>query len=204
MAYIFGFLIADGNLIHTKRDTWFWSLQINDKDILEKIKTAVSSTHVISKRKRSGKWKTSYRLQIGSKEMCEDLLRLGMTERKSKTVLLPKIPDKFLSNFIRGYFDGDGGVWAGCKNKGRTFTLSAYFTSGSEKFLATLKDRLMRMGIAGGSLIKKKGGFDLKYSTGDSLILYKIMYNSRCSLFLERKKEKFEKYIKIRGRSSAG
>jgi hypothetical protein len=38
MAYILGFLFADGNIIHTKRATWFWSLQITDKDILFKIR----------------------------------------------------------------------------------------------------------------------------------------------------------------------
>jgi len=50
----------------------------------------------------------------------------------------------------------------------------------------------------GGSLVKKERSFDLKYSINDSLILYEIMYNDGSSLFLKRKKEKFQKYIKMR------
>ena len=34
MAYVLGFIYADGNIIHTKRGTWFWSIQITDEDIL--------------------------------------------------------------------------------------------------------------------------------------------------------------------------
>jgi hypothetical protein len=201
MAYVLGFLYADGNIIFTKRATWFWSLQINDKDILEEIKKAINSEHVISKKKKYNNQKQSYRLQVGSKDMCYDLMRLGLTERKSKTILLPKVPKKYFPDFLRGYFDGDGGVWVGFKNKQRqnkTYVISAYFTSGSREFLTALKEILSEYGILGGSLVKKQRGFDLKYSIKDSLILYKIMYNKRCSLFLKRKRDKFEKYIKMR------
>jgi len=200
MAYILGFIYADGNIIYTKRNTWFLSIQITDKEILEKIKTTINSSHKISKKVKVPKQKQLYRLQIGSKEICNDLLSLGITERKSKTILFPNIPSKYLFHFIRGYFDGDGGVWVGLKNKrvntGK-FILSTYFTSGSKDFLISLKNLLSKNGILGGSLVKKERGFDLKYSIKNSLILYKNMYNSNCSLFLTRKKEKFEKYIKM-------
>jgi intein-encoded DNA endonuclease-like protein len=201
MAYILGFIYADGNIIYTKRNTWFWSLQITDGDILEEIKKVLGSSHVISKKKKHNNQKQSYRFQVGSKDMCADLLKLGLTERKSKTILLPEIPEKYFSNFLRGYFDGDGGVWIGLKNKKidhRTYTISAYFTSGSKDFLVALKNTLIKYRLVGGSLVEKERGFDLKYSVKDSLILYKIMYNGECSLFLKRKKEKFEKYIELR------
>lgn len=208
MAYVLGFLYADGNIIFTKRATWFWSLQINDKDILEEIKKTINSEHVISKKKRYNNKKQSYRLQIGSKEMCEDLLRLGLIERKSKTILLPKISKKYFPDFLRGYFDGDGGVWVGFKNKQKihkTYIISTAFTSGSKEFLVDLRKNLVEYGVLGGSLVQKERGFDLKYSIKDSLILYKIMYNNECSLFLKRKKDKFKGYIKETcGRSSTG
>jgi len=208
MAYVFGFICADGNIVHTKRDTWFWSLQINDKEILEQIKVVLCSSHVISKRVRSNpKHKQSYRFQVGSKDMCTDLLNLGLTECKSRTILLPEIPQKYFPDFVRGYFDGDGGVWAGFKNRHRKhkiYAISAYFTSGSKRFLISLKDVLSKSGLLGGSLVEKERGFDLKYSINDSLILYKIMYNKGCRLFLKRKRDKFESYIKQCGRSSTG
>ena len=201
MAYVLGFLYADGNIIYTKRGTWFWSLQITDKDILEEIKKVTDSSHVISKKKRYKNQKQSYRLQVGSKEMCADLLRLGLTERKSKTILLPKISKKYFPHFLRGYFDGDGGVWVGLKNKKsiyKIYAISTAFTSGSKEFLVALKEILSKYKISGGSLVQKERGFDLKYSVNDSLILYKIMYNGKCSLFLKRKKDKFERFIKMR------
>ncbi len=201
MAYVLGFIYADGNIIYTKRYTWFWSLQITDGDILEEIKKVIGSSHVISKKKKFDNQKQQFRIQIGSKEMCEDLIRLGLTERKSKTILLPEIPKKYFPHFLRGYFDGDGGVWVGFKNKSRhnkTYVISVYFTSGSREFLVSLKNSLTKYGILGGSLVQKERGFDLKYSINDSLILYKIMYNGKCFLFLKRKKDKFEKYIKMR------
>jgi len=206
MAYILGFIYADGNIIFTKRATWFWSIQINDKDILEKIKKVINSEHVISIRKRHRNQNQSYRLQVGSKDMCQDLVNLGLTERKSKTISLPEITSKYFPDFLRGYFDGDGGVWVGFKNKKRVHkvhTISTAFTSGSREFLLGLKETLSKYGVLGGSLVKKERGFDLKYSIKDSLILHKIMYNSKCTLFLKRKKDKFESY-KNCGRSSTG
>ena len=201
MAYVLGFIYADGNIIYTKRGTWFWSLQITDEDILKEIKKVLNSSHIISKKRKYDNQKQSFRFQVGSKEMCADLLKLGLTERKSKTILLPEVPKKYFTDFTRGYFDGDGGVWVGFKNKRRKhkiYVISAYFTSGSMEFLISLKSILSKNGLLGGSLVKKQRGFDLKYSINDSFILYRIMYNSTCTLFLKRKKDKFESYIKMR------
>jgi hypothetical protein len=200
MAYVLGFIFADGNIIYTKRNTWFLSIQITDKEILEEIKKKMNSSHIISKRTKIENHKQLYRLQIGSREICEDLIKLGVTERKSKIMEFPKIPQKYLTDFIRGYFDGDGGVWVGLKNKknNKAFTMSTYFTSGSEDFLVSLRNILKQKSMIGGSLVKKTRGYDLKYSVKDSLLLFKIMYNSECRLFLKRKKDIFEKYIKLR------
>jgi len=205
MSYVLGFIFADGNIICTKRNTWFLSIQITDNKILKEIKNAMKSSHAISERKDKLNCKKLYRLQIGNKSMCNDLLKLGLTERKSKTILLPKIPLKYFSSFLRGYFDGDGGVWVGPRNlkqNNKTLTISTFFTSGSKNFLMSLKEVLKKNGLSGGCLVKKERGYDLKYSIRDSLILYKIMYNSKSSLFLARKKERFDKYIC--SRSSTG
>lgn len=199
MSYILGFLFADGNIIYTKRGTWFWALQITDKDILEEIKTIICSSHAISLKKKVENQKQTYRLQVGSKDMCADLIRLGLTERKSKTLLFPQVPKKYFPDFLRGYFDGDGGVWVGVKNKHRKnkiHALATSFTSGSPDFLVSLRKILINYGISLGSFVKKERGYDLKYSIKDSLILYKIMYNGSCPLFLKRKRDKFESYIK--------
>ena len=111
MAYVLGFFAADGYITVNRRGGQFWCIDIIDKKLIEQIKKVIGSSHKISIRKReSGKF-TSYRLQIGSIEMCDDLRRLGFNERKTKNLVTPNIPLKYFPHFVRGYFDGDGHAW---------------------------------------------------------------------------------------------
>lgn len=200
MAYVLGFFAADGCMSQNKRGSRFIEFHITDKDILEKIRTALGSDHKISVRNRSAKWKTGYRLQIGSKEIFQDLLHLGMTPQKSNTLEFPNVPKKYLPDFVRGYFDGDGNVYANTyQRKGRkqrSITLLTGFTSGSRIFLKELDKRLKEnAGIVGGSLFQRIMYFRLHYSVVDSCKLYKFMYTSKDALFLKRKKQVFEQYL---------
>ncbi len=206
MAYILGFFAADGYITVGKRGGQYWCLHINDKELLEKIKSEMGSSHKIGLRSKKGIKNISHRLQIGSVEMCNDLRKLGFLERKTKNLAVPNVPLKFLSDFVRGYFDGDGHVWVGYVNKGRSvksWTIQTGFTSASLDFLSILKGRLSRVGILGGTLRKGKGDFyRLNYSVHSSLNLHDFMYNHRDSsnsgLFLSRKKVVFDRFIKMR------
>ena len=181
-----------------------------DKEIVHSIREAIGSDHTISKRERFGNESDIYRLQVGSKEMFEDLIKLGFIPGKTKRLVMPDAPKKYFKDFVRGYFDGDGNVWVGFKHKERSKTLyaiSTVFTSGTKKFLINLQLRLQELLATSGSLVKKKGSncHSLQYSIGDTLKLYDFMYNRgtlTSKLFLNRKKVVFEKYI--RGRSLAG
>jgi len=107
MAYVLGFFVADGNMIKNKRGAHFIAFYRTDKDIIEKIKFLLKSSHKISAKDRrieNPKWKLAYQLQIGSKEVFDDLTKLGMTPNKSLTIRMPKVPIQFLSHFLRGYF----------------------------------------------------------------------------------------------------
>jgi hypothetical protein len=200
MAYVLGFFAADGNMIETKRGTRFLSFHSADMDLIEKVRTAMDSEHLVSKRISKGKvW---YRLQIGSKEMFEDIEKLGLFPNKSKRMRMPRIPTKLLGDFIRGYFDGDGNVWTGLTHKETLHPLRVIrtaFTSASKNFLEDLHMHLFSLGVAGGSLgkVKDKDCYRLKLATADSLKLYEIMYNGpdTSELFLKRKKDVFEKYM---------
>lgn len=158
---------------------------------------SMSSNHKISK--RSG----GYVLQIGSKELFNDLVTLGLTPNKARRMQLPKIPQKYVGHFIRGYFDGDGNVWSGYVNKDRenpTYILSTSFTSASRNFLQGLKNLLEKENLIGGCIydIKGKKCSRLQYGAVNALKLFKIMYNGTHSLFLARKKAVFDKFIKMR------
>ena len=205
MAYVLGFFAADGTITFTKRKTYFWSINITDKDLLERIRDAVGSSHSISRRvKQSVNHKDLYRLQIGSKQMCEDLMSLGFTTNKANNIGLPKVPKGLFFDFLRGYFDGDGNVWVGHVNKKRdkpTLVIQTAFTSCSESFLFELQQHLMSVGLGEGSLnmLKSTKAYRLQYSTNDSLKLFDFMYNDTChrnELFLLRKKTKFDDYMK--------
>jgi hypothetical protein len=206
MAYVLGFFAADGYITVNKRGGQFWSIQITDKKLLEEIRRVIESEHTIGVRLGKGKEKTLYRLQIGSVEMCNDLRALGYNERKTKSLALPNVPKKFLSDFVRGYFDGDGNVWAGNMHKGRgtiTYSILVGFTSCSDVFLKKLQEVLIPVLGPTNSLfkIRNKDCWCLRYSVNGSLKLYDFMYNGsvvKSNLYLNRKKVVFEKYMKMR------
>ena len=207
MAYVLGFLYADGNIIKTKRGTHFVAFYSADLFLLQEVKKVIKAEHVVSVRSvRSGE---VCRLQIGSMEWFDDLCTLGLTPNKSMRMLLPDIPDTFFSDFVRGYFDGDGNVWVGDVHKTRTtstYTIQTTFTSGSFEFLKSLRSRLQQCGLSGGSLFHPKTGNygRLTFSKQDTLKIYRIMYNAPHRLYLERKKVVFEEFVNNCGRSSAG
>lgn len=202
MAYVLGFFFADGSHDVNSRGSEYFSFQIIDKKLLYVIRSVLVSDHKVAVRTpRNDNESVQYRLQIGSKEMCSDLRKLGVMENKSKTMHLPDIPNKFVGSFLRGYFDGDGNVWCGHVHKERKkplLVLQVGFTSASEHFLLDLKTRLSTRGLHGGSLYCKKRAFCLKYSTSDSLFLYKLMYRELgdSELFLRRKKKVFDTYLR--------
>lgn len=206
MAYILGFFAADGYITVNRRGGQFWSIQIKDKRLLEEIKKTVQSEHAITVRPGNGNKSTQYRLQIGSKEMCQDLRKLGFHERKTYNLTLPKVPAKYFSDFTRGYFDGDGNVWSGYVHKERAIPLlviRSVFTSCSIYFLQTLKDKLENVGIKKGVVSKGTGNYyRLTYSIHGSLKLYDFMYNhevkKKQKLSLFRKKTVFGKFVKMR------
>lgn len=201
MTYVLGFFLADGSLTASKRNNYYLTFYSADRDLLESVKKVLNSSHKLSKRStRSGE---VYRIQIGSKKMFEDLLSLGLLTRKSSRLKLPNIPKAFFAHFVRGYFDGDGNVWVGTINNQRkisTRVLQVSFTSGCGEFLSNLLSRLRGRGVRGGSLfkVKNKNCERLTFSTLDALKLYRIMYNVPHGLYLRRKKEKFEEFVKMR------
>ena len=206
MAYVLGFFAADGYITVNKRGGQFWCIQITDKELLESIKKVIQAEHKIGIRlpKKMGE-NIIYRIQIGSIEMCNDLRKLGFSERKTKNLVIPNIPSKYFSTFARGYFDGDGNVWTGLIHKERktkTFVIFIAFTSCSYKFLKGLQNRFNLAGIPRGYIYKskKRQFYRLQFSTLSALKLYNFMYNrlDTSKLFLKRKKDVFEKYIKLR------
>lgn len=116
-AYLLGFIYSDGS-INIQRHTL--SIHINDIDEeLFDLFKIISPEAYTSKengyeskalvRGRTVKNKSSIRLAISSKILIDDLIQLGVCERKTYEELhIPKMPYYLIKHFIRGYFDGDG------------------------------------------------------------------------------------------------
>lgn len=215
MAYVLGFLYADGDVEDVRKSsrTQYITFGSKDKEILESIKVAMGSEHNINCRAfhefispNGKKYECSefYSLRIGSKKMFYDLLKLGLTPRKSLTIKFPNnIPSDCFSHFVRGYFDGDGCIFLQ-KAKGIIKPtiikkLSAIFTSGSYVFLQGLAEALKnKLLINHNKIYNSSRAFQLRYSTGDSVKIFEFMYkNCPKGLYLKRKFDIFREYFKM-------
>ena len=199
MAYVLGFFAADGTLTYNrKRKNYYIEFSSVDFEILDKIKKVLRSKHKISV-KKTGKSNPNeaYRLQIGSKKIFSDIVKLGFTINKSLSMDFPKIPTHCLSHFIRGYFDGDGySTYGQYKRKNKiipTKIICSGFVSGSKVFLKKLKQILNHYaGLRGGTLYFHARSFRLVYSIRDSRSLFNFIFNNSDSLYLRRKKLSFQ------------
>ena len=216
MAYVLGFMYADGNIVDSVVSrTQYVSFDSTDRDILESMKVALSSNHKIQVKPEkvmihpNGTYKSReiFKLRIGSRKMFDDLIKLGVTPRKSLTIKFPSnIPSNCFGHFIRGYFDGDGCVTikTGVGKYGQRILkgIAIIFTSGSEIFLKGLRDEACRLGDFGMRSVyygKSSRAYYLKYDTFESLEWFKLFYGNNISdLFLERKVNIFKKYFKLR------
>lgn len=205
MTYVLGFFAADGSMIRHRNGGSYIEFHITDRSVLETIQHVTHASSRISERpSRNSSWKPIYRIQIGSKEWFADLLALGFTPNKSKTLVFPDVPAPLLGDFIRGYFDGDGCVHLGYyyakDRKRKVWVFTTRFISGSKSFLEEMHTRLKENEVVrGGFMNTKKGGFELVFSRHDSIALYKFMYHTGCTAghYLPRKRETFERAIDI-------
>ncbi len=116
-AYWLGFLYADGCV--TDRGCIQVLLAAHEMDQLAKLKAALNAEHPIELRRDwiedeiYPRWQETAKIRLNSREMADDLARLGMLPRKSLTLVFPteqQVPLHLRRHFIRGYFDGDGSV----------------------------------------------------------------------------------------------
>jgi intein/homing endonuclease len=215
MAYVLGFLYADGDIEDNRKSsrTQYTTFFSNDKKILEAIRFVLGSDHNLNYKAphehlyANGKIYESaegYRLRIGSKKLFSDLVKMGLTPRKSLTIKFPAdIPNDCLGHFLRGYFDGDGCVFLQ-KAKGVTKPiiikkLSVIFTSGSHIFLEGLANELKaKLAVTHDKIYNSTRSFQLRYSTADSIKIFELMYkNCFKGLYLKRKFDIFREYFQM-------
>jgi hypothetical protein len=191
MAYILGYWYADGCINHINNAHRF-RITSKDKEQLFKFKNIISNYGKNSVFKRTyiydldKKNRIPY-LAINSKDIYNDIINIGGTERKSLKCKFPDIPEKYIRDFIRGYFDGDGSIW---------FTKSGIPCIeflGNIEFLREIEKNLPYKG-----LYQKKGEnglFRLWYYGNYSKVVLRYMY-AHSKVYLQRKHDRYVKAIK--------
>lgn len=190
MAYILGLWFADGYM-RIQCGGHYISFASIDKEHLENIKNIMGITNKtgIVNRNHNGNSHTCYYFSIGNKHIYKRILELGGSPNKSLKILLPdNLPDKYFFDFLRGYFDGDGHVMLGYKDY-----LTLQFTSGSEKFLYQLANRIKsQIGIDASNVIPDKRENNhshfMLYSGVKAIKIVEKMYRHTGAICLSRKK----------------
>lgn len=114
----------------------------------------------------------------------------------------PTINEDLVPHFVRGYFDGDGtvGVYK-YVSKSDSKTLKSGFCCGCYEFLTELCKKLPVKTVNIRENKKDNNGqgcvYTVSFSVNDSIKLYTYMYKN-ATIFLNRKKEIFDNFIKQR------
>jgi len=117
MAYILGFITADGYLYRNrytsgkKSNTICIKLQARDIEILEFIKTELEYSGEICTDIAKNNGRSYVSIRINSKQCADKLESLGIIQCKSGKEKFPDIPQEFLYTYILGLFDGDGCIY---------------------------------------------------------------------------------------------
>jgi len=193
LAYCVGLLAADGCLSSDGRHIDFTSKDYEQVQVYRQI----VCPHAKIGTKRNGQGQTAYRVQLGSVAFYDFLISLGLTPRKSKTIGKLAIPDDFYSDFLRGYFDGDGTTYGFQDMRWKnSFMYYTVFISASTGFLEWLRLQNTRlMGTTTGSLRSSTSAFVLSYAKADSQILYSFMYYNEVVPRLFRKQTKLQTFF---------
>lgn len=209
MAYVLGFIYADGTVEDCRESsrTCYLQLTSKDKELLEEIRETMSSRHrlylrpsrTINFRGKTYQCQRLYDLRIGNKKIYGDLLTYGLMPRKSLIIDLPKIPKKYFSFFLRGYFDGDGCVSVYKRTTGVKI-IQVIYVSGSKIFLEKLNSLISDiLGINLKNIPYQSNAYRLAYKTRQAVSVCRYMYKDLVlAPYLKRKYEIYQKYLTSR------
>lgn len=207
-AYWLGFLYADGCITRFYRNEKLkamsleLTLQSNDIEHLKKFLKSLDSNVPIQNKKIKNKYNAS-RVVINCTSMCRDLINLGCTPQKSLILEFPNeniLPLKYINHFIRGYFDGDGGVFYGeydafdkkVNKDYHTYSYCCYF-SGTESMLKSISCILNDNNIKTTPIKKdnRNNVYDLRIYDPSNIENFKNYIYNNASVYLSRKLDKF-------------
>ena len=195
MAYILGLWFADG---YISKNMFGVTLNKKDEYLLKLILKKMKSNHRIYHNKNV------LFFQICSNKIVNDILEKGGKYRKSLDCKFPIVPQKYLPDFIRGLWDGDGSVFPLKYRNG----YSSNFISGSKGFVVDMhrilkqniknfngryRERIVkkRTQLLGKSPAKDSIYYLIELSANDTRRLRDFMYNGLSDLKMNRKHKRF-------------
>lgn len=135
--YWAGFIAADGNLRSDRHEVNI-HLAISDIDHLQKFANAIEFDGEIKA------YGDSCRICLAGEALCNGLANnFSIVPRKTNYVEIPEgIPEEYLPDYLRGYFDGDGCITMSDRN------LHISFASGSHKMLEQIRTYFYDRGVS--------------------------------------------------------
>lgn len=127
-AWLLGFLFTDGSVRQLGNHAYQirLSIQLEDEEIINQIKRWLNIDTKTHYDKREGKEACGF--EVNSEQMFKDLAEYGIVPNKTyiiKGIYLEKIPEHLRKDYVRGLFDGDGGI----SFTGNIYEVSCDFTS---------------------------------------------------------------------------
>lgn len=177
MAYVLGFIVADGNI---QKCGYYLKVEIHPRDlaVLEFIRNQISPDYEI----KYPKGRSIARIYPACKTWKTRLAQLGVVPAKTGKETIPEeMPEIFLWDFIRGYFDGDGSV----------SDTSVRMTCNSKNFIDNIRERTSLGYVATDRMNHLWIVEDKKHVN----TLYSNFYRPK-SFFLTRKKDRMEWLVK--------
>lgn len=199
MAYIVGFISADG---YIDKDSSFFRIGLQERDFghLEKIRKEIEYTGDVRRtiHRIGTKEYPTAELSVASRHVVKDLMNVGIANNKSFTTNMDKVPEEYRLDFIRGYFDGDGSIGEQWTKKSKTPMLRVRICSGSKRILEQIVEHLEKLEVKRVNINKdsRKELYEITYSQNASKQIYKLFYEDEKSIYLDRKKEKFEDILR--------
>lgn len=184
-AYMLGWFYSDGNVSQDLKVAKI-SVLNKDDDIIKKLSELVyyEPTYVL--------YRKYINLSIHRKKMATDLVRLGCVPNKSLILRFPteqQVPNRWLPDFIRGYFDGDGSFYSHrcrgglaaniCSTRPFCERLAEVITEANENITYSIED------------INDKGSAVIRFACFSAIRLGDYMYSSGSDLRLNRKYTKW-------------
>lgn len=199
MAYILGLIASDGS-VSKKENLVAIQLQEKDKYILEEIRNITQVKRPLEEYIRKETGNTMYAFRNWSAEWKKDLSHYGIVPQKTFTLKPPIFLNKIYNiDYIRGYFDGDGSIYK-ISDQNRIFfeivgasksTIDWIYDILTTQYHIYTNKRLKET-LPNGTIIYK-----IKIGDKEELRkLYNLLYNNK-TLYLKRKKEKFENLLNI-------